>query len=394
MKVNQNFSRLEQSYLFIRINQMVAAYQEKHPDVQLLRMGIGDVTQPLAPAVVEAIHRAAEDMGRAETFHGYGPEQGYPFLREAVAAYYREKGVELSLEEIFISDGAKNDLGNLLDIFSQDNVVAVPNPVYPAYVDTNVMDGRPIRYLEGAMENQFLPGPPDFHADLIYLCSPNNPTGAAYDRQQLAAWVDYALEHDSLLLYDAAYEAFLEGSDLPTSIFQIPGAERCAIEICSLSKSAGFTGVRCGYTVIPKALEREGTSLNALWLRRQSTKHNGVSYLVQRAAQAVFTPEGRAQTRQILDIYRGNARLMADTLRELGIAFWGGVYSPYLWLRCPGFDDSWAYFSYLLENAHIIGTPGAGFGSAGEGFFRLSAFNTPEATRQAMEQLRRLHSNI
>ncbi|HIX65963.1 MAG TPA: LL-diaminopimelate aminotransferase [Candidatus Anaerotruncus excrementipullorum] len=392
MKVNEHFQNLGQSYLFTRINQLVAAYQKEHPDAQLLRMGIGDVTQPLVPAVVEAIHRAAEEMGHAETFHGYGPEQGYPFLREAIARYYAAKGVEVSPAEIFVSDGAKNDLGNLLDIFAGDNVVAVPDPVYPAYVDTNVMDGRPIRYLNGTPDNQFLPGPPDFHADLIYLCSPNNPTGAAYDREQLAAWVEYALAHQSLILYDAAYEGFLEGSDLPSTIFQIPGARRCAIEVCSLSKTAGFTGMRCGYTTIPLELEYQGASLHKLWGRRQATKHNGVSFVVQRAAEAVFSPEGMAQTRQALGVYRQNARLMADTLRELGIAFWGGIHSPYLWMRCPGFDSSWDYFSYLLENAHIIGTPGEGFGSMGEGFFRLSAFGTPESTRQAMEQFRRLHA--
>ena len=391
MKINGNFQNLKPNYLFQQVRDLVAAYQELYPGVRLLHMGIGDVTQPLAPAVVEALQRASLEMGSPETFHGYGPEQGYLFLREAVAGYYREKGVELSPEEIFISDGAKNDLGNLLDLFAPENVVAVQDPVYPAYVDANLMDGRELRYLVGTPENQFLPGPPDFHADLIYLCSPNNPTGAAYSLRQLESWVDYAMEHRSLLLYDAAYEVFLEGSGLPSSIFQVPGAERCAIEICSFSKSAGFTGLRCGYTVIPRALEREGVCLHGLWLRRQATKHNGVSYPVQRAAQAVFTPEGRAQTRHALEIYRGNARLMADTLRELGIAFWGGEYSPYLWMRCPGPGDSWAYFSHLLERAHIVGTPGAGFGSAGEGFFRLTAFNTPEATRQAMEQLRRLH---
>lgn len=387
MKLNQNFATLEKSYLFTKTGQMIREYQQSHPEAQVIRLGIGDVTRPLPPAVIEAMEKAVREMGAAETFRGYGDEQGYPFLREAVAGYYKEKGVLLNPDEIFISDGAKSDLGNILDLFDRDNVAAIPNPVYPVYVDTNQMAGRKILFLDGTEENGFLPMPGTEHADLIYLCSPNNPTGAVYTREQLAEWVNYALEHKAVIFFDAAYEAFIIDPALPTSIYQIPGAEKCAIEFCSLSKTAGFTGTRCGYTIVPEALQSDGMSLREMWLRRQTTKFNGVPYIVQRGAEAVFSPEGRVQIRENLAVYQKNAQILSEALDSLGIAHWGGKHSPYLWLKCPEGMDSWTYFSYLLENYNIAGTPGSGFGKNGEGYFRLTAFNTLENTQIAANRL-------
>ena len=388
MNINSNYGNLAQSYLFSTIAHKVAAFTQAHPDARILRLGIGDVTQPLCPAVVSAMEAAVQDMGRAETFHGYGPEQGYGFLREAIQGYYAERGVTLADTEIFVSDGAKSDLGNILDLFAPDNVALIPDPVYPVYVDTNVMDGRAIRYLAATADNGFLPLPPEGErADLIYLCSPNNPTGAAYTREQLAAWVGYARRQQAILLFDAAYERFVQDAALPRSIYEIPGADTCAIEFCSLSKTAGFTGVRCGYTVVPHALTRQGMSLNAMWLRRQTTKFNGVSYIVQRGAAAVFTPEGQRQTDAALNVYRGNARVLSEALTQAGVAYTGGQNSPYLWMACPGGQDSWAFFDDLLLHAAVVGTPGAGFGACGEGFFRLTAFGSPRDTQEAAERL-------
>ena len=331
MKLNEYYSRLEESYLFSKINQKVAAFQQENPDAKIIRMGIGDVTRPLCPAVVTAMERAVEEMGRAETFRGYGPEQGYDFLRERIRAYYKENAeVSLDLQEIFVSDGAKSDLGNILELFARDNRVLIPSPVYPVYVDTNVMAGRTVQYLEAGRENGFLPMPPEEAADIIYLCSPNNPTGAAYDRAQLKAWVEYANRCGAVLLYDAAYEAFVTDPACPRSIYEIAGAETCAIEFCSLSKTAGFTGTRCGYTVVPLALERQGRSLNHRWLRRQTTKFNGVPYIVQRGAEAVFSPEGLAQCRENLRVYQKNAEVISKSLRDLGIWHIGGKNSPYI----------------------------------------------------------------
>ena len=342
--------------------------------------------------MIDALHKAVEDQARQETFHGYSPDSdGYPFLREAIAGYYKNFGVELDPSEIFVGDGAKRDLGNMLDLFGQDNTVLIPDPVYPVYVDTNVMDGRPIVYLDATEENGFLPLPdPGQRADLIYLCSPNNPTGAAYNKEQLQAWVDYALEQKAVLLYDAAYEAFITEPGLPHSIFEIPGAKQCAMEFCSLSKTAGFTGMRCGYTVLPRELRFSGVSLGKLWQRRQGCKFNGVSYLTQRGAQAVFTPEGQRQIREAIACYQENARVMMEALDRLGIPYTGGVNSPYLWLKCPGGLGSWDYFDFLLERAQIVGTPGEGFGRNGEGWFRLTAFGDPAQTREAMARLERL----
>ena len=332
-------------------------------------------------------------MGEKETFRGYGPEQGYPFLKEAIRGYYASRGISLEEDEIFVSDGAKSDVGNILDIFDTDNTVLVPDPVYPVYVDTNLMAGRRIVFADAAAENGFLPMPDEnTDADIIYICSPNNPTGAAYSAAQLAEWVAYARKKGAVILYDAAYEAFVSEKGLARSIFEVEGAKECAIEFCSLSKTAGFTGTRCGYTVVPRALVRGGTSLNKLWLRRQTTKFNGVSYIVQRGAEAVFTAEGMAQVQKNLEVYRRNAAVISECLDSLGIPYTGGKNSPYIWMKCPGFSDSWKFFDYLLEMANVVGTPGSGFGKNGEGYFRLTAFASEETTKEAAERLKLLFS--
>lgn len=393
MKLNTNYLNVNDSYLFSTIAKKVAAYQQAHPDKTVLRLGIGDVTLPLAPAVISALHSAVDEMANKDTFRGYGPEQGYGFLKDSIAAYYKERGVQLAGDEIFISDGAKSDLGNILDLFSQDNVVLVPDPVYPVYVDTNVMAGRKIIYADANEANGFLPMPDySVDADLIYICSPNNPTGAAYTVAQLKEWVDYATKKGAIILYDAAYECFVESEGLARSIYQVDGAKNCAIEFCSFSKMAGFTGTRCGYTVVPEAIEKDGLSVNKMWLRRQTTKFNGVPYIVQRGAAAVFTKEGREQISKNLDYYRANAKVIAGGLKELGIWFTGGENSPYIWLKCPNGMKSWEFFVYLLENAQVVGTPGAGFGVNGEGFFRLTAFGSAEVTKEAVERIKKLLS--
>ena len=391
MHFNTHFNDIAQSYLFSTIAQKVAAYSAAHPGCEILRLGIGDVTLPLAPAVISALHSAVDDMADKSTFRGYGPEQGYDFLREGVRGYYLSHGVELEPDEIFISDGAKSDIGNILDIFGEGNTVLVPDPVYPVYVDTNTMAGRRVLYMNATEINGFLPMPDySVDADIIYLCSPNNPTGAAYSKAQLKEWVDYANAKGAVILYDAAYECFITDDGLARSIFQIEGAKTCAVEFCSLSKTAGFTGTRCGYTVVPKALVRDGMSANKMWLRRQTTKFNGVSYIVQRGAAAVFTPEGMRQIAANLAVYRANAKLIADCMDELGIWYTGGKNSPYIWLRCPDGMGSWQFFDYLLENIQVVGTPGAGFGANGEGFFRLTAFGSPEVTKEAVAGIKSL----
>ena len=388
MKINEHYLELEDSYLFSTVARKQREYQQAHPEKKVIRLSIGDVTLPLAPVVIKAMEDAVKEMGSKATFRGYGPEQGYDFLREAVQAYYQGHGVSLDVDEIFISDGAKSDLGNLLDIFSLDNTVMIPNPVYPVYQDTNIMLGRQVIYAEAGEENGFLPLPdPAVKADIIYLCSPNNPTGAVYSREQLAAWVDYAKKNDAVILYDAAYECFIRDDETPHSIFEIEGAKECAIEVCSFSKTAGFTGTRCGYTVVPMALVSGGTPLNHLWLRRQTTKFNGVPYIVQRGAAAVFTEEGQMQVREAVDYYRENAKIMVDGMKKMGIWFTGGVNSPYIWMKCPGGCTSWEFFDYLLENAGVVGTPGSGFGRNGEGYFRLTAFGDQAETREAMERM-------
>lgn len=390
--INQNYLKLNESYLFAEIARRIREWQSAHPELsdQLIRMGIGDVTRPLPKTVVDAMVKAAQDMGRAESFHGYGPEQGYDFLKTAIQSYYKKFGVELALDEIFISDGAKSDLGNILDLFDENNTVLVTDPVYPVYVDTNMMSGRKIVYAMSSEENGFLPLPaPEYRADIIYLCSPNNPTGAVYDRDGLTKWVRFAQENNAILLFDAAYECFVTG-DLPHSIYEIPGARDVAIEFCSFSKKAGFTGTRCGYTVVPDTLKREGASLNKMWLRRQTTKFNGVSYITQRGAEAVFTEAGEREIEENLQYYRDNASIITETMDRLHIYYTGGKNSPYIWLKCPGDMDSWSFFDKLLNEAYVVGTPGAGFGKSGEKFFRLTAFSTHENTREAMARFEKL----
>ncbi len=389
MKMNHHYEEISQSYLFSTVAKKAADFQKKYPDREMIKLSIGDVTLPLAGAVIKALHGAVDEMGKAETFRGYGPEQGYAFLQEAIAKYYAGHGVQLDSNEIFVSDGAKSDLGNILDLFDQDNVVLVPDPVYPVYVDTNVMAGRKVLYAPANEENGFLPMPDDsVKADIIYLCSPNNPTGAVYTREQLAQWVAYARKNDAILLFDAAYECFVTDPALPRSIFEIEGAKECAIEFCSFSKIAGFTGTRCGYTVVPMAIEREGMSPNKMWLRRQTTKFNGVPYIVQRGAAAVFTEDGMAEIQHNLDYYRANAKVIAGALDECDVWYCGGKNSPYIWMKCPGGMDSWTFFDWLLETTGVVGTPGVGFGSCGEGFFRLTAFGNAEKTKIAAERVK------
>lgn len=388
MKINQNYGNLQDDYLFAEIARRVNTYKESNPGADIIRLGIGDVTRPLSPTVVAAMTEAVEEMGRGETFRGYGPYEGYPFLREAIRDYYGEKGVTLDTDEIFVSDGAKSDMGNIGDLFDTGCTVLVPDPVYPVYVDTNLMAGRRILYMNGDSSNGFLPMPESgMAADVIYLCSPNNPTGAVYSREQLGEWVAWALRNDAVILFDVAYEAFIRDESLPRSIYEIEGAKGCAIEFSSLSKTAGFTGTRCGYTVVPETLEFDGMSLNKLWLRRQTTKFNGVPYIVQRGAAAVFTPQGQREAAESINYYMGNAGIIADGLRRMGIPFTGGENSPYIWLACPDGMSSWEYFDYLLTEKNVVGTPGAGFGKNGEGFFRLTCFGEREATKKAMERI-------
>lgn len=392
MKLNEHYRNLEESYLFSAIAGKVRDYCETHPEASVIRMGIGDVTLPICEEAAGAFAKAAMEQGDAKTFHGYGPEQGYDFLREAIRGYYRSFPVEVDAGEIFVGDGAKSDLGNILDLFDADNTVLIPDPVYPVYRDTNLMAGRRIVYMDANEENGFLPMPDEGQeADIIYICSPNNPTGAAYGREQLKAWVDYANGQEAVILYDAAYEAFVADEDLPRSIFEIEGARTCAIEFASLSKLASFTGTRCGYTVVPKELVRGDMSLRSMWLRRQTTKFNGVSYPVQRAAAAAFSPEGVRECRAHLDVYRKNAAMITETLHDIGIWHIGGRNSPYIWMKCPGGMKSWEFFDDLLNKAGVVGTPGSGFGANGEGFFRLTAFGTAEQTKEAMERIKRVY---
>jgi len=388
MKVNKNYVNLQESYLFAAIGKKVREYAAANPDKTVIRMGIGDVTRPLAPAVISAMQKAVAEMGVAETFRGYSDDYGYDFLRGTISDYYNKKGAEISAAEVFVSDGAKCDVANILDIFASGSTVLVPNPVYPVYVDTNIMAGNKIIYAPGNEENNFLPMPDEnVQADIIYICSPNNPTGAVYSAEQLKKWVDYAIDQNAVILCDSAYEAFVRG-DLPTSIFQIEGDKKCAIEFGSLSKTAGFTGTRCAYTIVPAELERDGMNLNKMWSRRQSTKYNWLPYIIQRGAEAAFLPEGFAQGKANIDYYMKNAETISTALSELGIWFSGGKNAPYVWLKCPGGLKSWEFFDILLEKANVVGTPGAGFGSQGEGFFRLSAFASNENTILAMERVK------
>lgn len=391
LKINSNYLNVGESYLFSTIAKKVNEFTANNPDRKIIRMGIGDVTRPLCDEVIKGLQQGVADMADASTFKGYGPEQGYGFLHKAVKDYYAKRNVELDETEIFISDGAKSDIGNILDIFSVDNTVMVPDPVYPVYVDTNIMAGRKITYINATKENNFLPLPDSsMHADIIYICSPNNPTGAVYTKEQLKVWVDFALDNKAVILFDAAYEAFVVDESLPRSIYEIEGARKCAIEICSLSKTAGFTGTRCGYTIVPHDLVVDSVELNKFWLRRQTTKFNGVPYLIQKGAAAVFSEEGQKQVKQVLDYYRTNAQIMTQAFDEMGIWYTGGKNSPYVWMKCPENMGSWEFFDLLLNKVGVVGTPGAGFGNNGEGFFRLTAFGNHENTAEAMELIKSL----
>ena len=401
VKINDNYLKLPGSYLFSEVARRIAAYTAAHPQATITKLSIGDVTRPLVPAVIEAMHKAVDEMGTVEGFHGYGPEQGYPFLREAIAQHdYAARGVDIQADEIFVSDGAKSDCGNIGDIFGVDNVVAVCDPVYPVYVDTNAMAGRAGEYQEELGKwnkliympcveaNGFSPEPPKEKADIIYLCFPNNPTGAVANREQLKVWVDYANQNGSVILYDSAYEAFITREDIPHSIFEIEGARTCAIEFRSFSKTAGFTGNRCAYTVVPKELERGGVKLNTMWNRRQTTKFNGVPYVVQRGAAAIYTPEGRKQIMDNIAYYQNNAKIIREGLTAAGLECFGGVDAPYIWLKTPNGMGSWDFFDLVLDKANVATTPGAGFGPSGEGYIRLTAFGETEATRQAVERIK------
>ena len=385
---NTNYRNLKDSYLFYNIAQKTKAYLAEHPGSHLYRMGIGDVSLPLCDAVIKALHEGVNDQADKNTFHGYMPECGEPVLRGTIANYYRKRGVELSDEEVFVSSGASDELGDILDLFGRDKTVLIMEPAYPAYVDANIIAGNKIIHMPAGIENGFLPMPnSSITADVIYICSPNNPTGAVFDYKKLQAWVDYADSTDAIILFDAAYEAFIEEDDIPHSIYEVNGAKKCAIEICSLSKTAGFTGTRCGYTVIPKELERDGMSLNKMWVRNRTTKTNGVSYIIQKGAAAIFTEEGQKQIHDNIKIYKQNASCLMEALDKLGIWYCGGKNAPYIWMRCPDNMGSWEFFDYLLSEIQVVGTPGEGFGACGEGYFRFSTFGSPEDTKEAARRL-------
>lgn len=395
-KLNENYLNLKESYLFSEIAHRVNAYTTANPDKKVIRLGIGDVTLPIGSEIIAQLHEGVDALSKSETFKGYGPEQGYDFLREAIVDYYKRNHVEIAADEVFVSDGAKSDTGNITDLFDRDNIIMIPDPVYPVYVDTNIMNGRNITYIDANAENHFLPMPDHSkHADIIYICSPNNPTGATYNKEQLKEWVDYALANDAIILFDAAYECFITDETLPRSIFAIENAKKCAIEFCSLSKTAGFTGTRCGYTIVPKDLKFASStgaemSLNAMWNRRQTTKFNGVSYIVQKGAAAAFSIEGMTQCKENIRYYQENARIIAEGLAKKNIRYFGGVNSPYIWFECPNNMDSWDFFDYLLNNAQVVGTLGAGFGKNGQKFFRLTSFGNRENTMEAMARIDKL----
>lgn len=388
---NTNYKNLKDSYLFYYIAQKTKAYLGQHPGAYLYRMGIGDVSLPLCDAVIQALHKAVDDQGIKNTFHGYMPECGDPGLRKTIAGYYKKRNVDLSPEEVFISSGASDELGDILDLFGRDKTVMIMEPAYPAYVDANIIAGNTIIHIPSGEAEGFVPQPDERNrADVIYICSPNNPTGAVFSRERLKQWVDYANRTDAVLLFDAAYEAFIEDDDIPHSIFEIEGARTCAIEICSLSKTAGFTGTRLGYTVIPKELERNGMHLNEMWIRNRTTKTNGVSYIIQKGGAAVFTEEGQKQIRERIQVYKKNAKVLMEALDRLGIWYCGGKNAPYIWMKCPKGMGSWEFFDYLLQEIQVVGTPGEGFGACGEGYFRFSTFGSPEDTKEAAERLVKL----
>lgn len=389
IKLNDNFGRIKESYLFSDIAKKVSAYQKENPDMEIIRLGIGDVTLPLTSCVTSAMRKAVEEQSVKGSFRGYAPEYGYDFIRQAVADYYVRKGVTLSADEVYVGDGAKSDLGNITDILG-DNEILIPSPVYPVYVDSNLMCGRRITFINATAENGFLPKPPEGStAYVIYLCSPNNPTGAVYSHKGLSEWIDYALRTGSLILFDSAYESYVSG-DYPRSVYEIEGARECAIEINSLSKRAGFTGTRCGWTIVPRELESNGIKLGKLWARRQATKFNGVPYVVQRGAEASLSAEGEAECRELIGYYMKNAEIIASALESRGVWFTGGKNSPYIWMKCPNGMGSWDFFDYLLKEIQVVGTPGEGFGAAGEGYFRLTAFGDRAKTIEAAERLKKL----
>ncbi|MBR5666911.1 MAG: LL-diaminopimelate aminotransferase [Lachnospiraceae bacterium] len=388
---NMHYCDLKDSYLFFNIAKKTKAYLEEHPGTHLYRMGIGDVSLPLCDAVIKALHEAVDDQASPERFHGYMPEPGAPFLRTTIAEYYRKRGIDLADDEVFVSSGASDELGDILDLFDRGGSSLVIEPAYPAYVDANVMAGRKVVHLASGKENGFLPDPSDdAKADLLYICSPNNPTGAVFNREQLKRWVDFANENGSVILFDAAYEAFIEEDHLPRSIMEIEGAKKCAIEICSFSKTAGFTGTRLGYTIIPKDLVRNGMCFNDMWVRNRTTKTNGVSYIIQKGGAAVFTEEGQKQIRANIRFYKENAKILTDALDSLGIWYTGGKNAPYIWMKCPNGMGSWEFFDYLLHEIQVVGTPGEGFGACGEGFFRFSTFGNREDTIEAAKRLKKL----
>lgn len=388
MKPNMHYTELKDTYLFNTIYRKTDEYLAKNPGQKVLKLGVGDVSLPLCKKVIEALHEAVDDQSRVETFHGYMPEHGAMFLREAIAGYYSQRGVQKTTDEIFVSSGACDDLGDILEMFDVDNTVLVIEPAYPEYVDTNILSGRKVLHLPAGEADGFLPLPDEsIDADIIYMCSPNNPTGSAYNREKLKKWVDYANSRGAVILYDAAYEIFIEDEDVPHSIYEIDGADTCAIEICSFSKTAGFTGTRVGYTVVPSKLERMGVNLNAVWSRNRETRTNGISYILQKGAAAVFTDEGQVQIHESISVYKKNAKVIMNALDECGIWYVGGKNSPYIWMKCPNGMDSWSFFDYLLNELQIVGTPGVGFGSCGEGFLRLSAFGDPEDTVEAAKRI-------
>ena len=392
IRTNTNYTRLSHRYLFAEIAQQVNAYKAEHPEADIIRLGIGDVTRPLPPAAIQAMHRAVDECADGTTFRGYGPEQGYDFLIDAIIQHdFQPRGIQLDRTEVFISDGAKSDTGNIGDILATDNIVGITDPVYPVYVDTNIMAGRTIKYIPCHVGNGFTGDIPSEHLDIIYLCYPNNPTGAVITKEKLTEWVNYALREKALILYDSAYEAFIQDDSLPHSIYEIEGAKECAIEFRSFSKTAGFTGIRCGYTVIPKELKgADGTSLNALWNRRQCSKFNGASYISQRGAEAIYTPEGQQQVRATIQHYMKNAQLIRESLAFLGLTVYGGEHSPYIWVSTPDGEDSWGFFHRLLTDANVVVTPGEGFGQHGEGYIRITAFGTWENSLAAMERIKKM----
>lgn len=391
IKLSENFNKLKKNYLFAEIARRTEEYKAQNPGADVIKLGIGDVTLPLCRSVLDAMHEAVDEMGEAATFKGYGPYEGYEFLRKAISDSYLRYGIDINPDEIYVSDGAKSDTANILEIFEADGNVLIPNPTYPVYVDSSILSGRNICYIDANEKNNFLPLP-DYSVkpSIIYLCSPNNPTGAVYNREQLKKWVDYALENRAIILFDAAYEAFIEDPSLPHSIFEIEGSKACAIEICSFSKGAGFTGVRCGYVTIPNSLKIDGKSVGGMWLRRQSIKFNGTSYITQRGAAAALSEEGMEQARHNIDYYKDNAKKLSDALKEMNIWHIGGKNSPYIWLKCPNGMNSWEFFDILLNNANIVGTPGSGFGTNGEGFFRLSSFGSREDVEKAIQRIKSL----